>query len=552
MSKTKKLVLIVLGIWLLSPIVVGPFVYLFSDKDEAGSKQGKARKEVVKPDSYDDLFSAEHSMAQAPQFTTDKNLSLCISKQGVAQLDNRNEGYADYYTYEPQGDQVLLKGDCRFTKKGSGKRQLSPAIPKDMVLEAVKDTSKVFFTATTADGKQSYRLMKRSDSDWLRRNDHIYLTYKRFLNEDPKQLWIATGDDASAYLKRTDDYLTYVLFQPGDLVLATQDPQNEEELTIAYPGEKTLYLQRKQVKPVGSRQQLVALLQKDMSCLDHQQKLGVKFADLEHRYEVRGYFNGWKAGKLAANGFPVFMIWLLVLLLAHTYDIFSNLTLMKWSAALFVLFELWYFSTLGPDAFWTFNEGNAALILGSIVVFLGVVIIEGMFILTVLDELKLANGVDNTVDGWFEHVPEVISVVAAIWVVTKMATSGWSYTVIIPIFYLILMLGNLPSTIDYCRHSNRSYRMFWFIFFCKPAIYVIMAILVAIYFVAVFMKFAKRFSNDVPKESEWLTSYTNSSGDTVKIYKTPDGTIRDDSGNTYTENINSYHCNWTGEDIDKH
>ena len=534
MTKNKKILLTIFAIMTFAPMVIGPLMMLFGD-GEAEKKDKKAAVEQqveVKQTTFNAPYNAVYMVSQAPDLDNYHVYYLRLSNKGVAELEHRNKHYFDYYTYEAQGNRIYLKGECRFMPNAYNRKKLSQHKPQDLVLKVVDDDSDVIFQAVNPDGKTVHQLIKPNSTAFSYFNPVYFSGYQALMKKDPTHLWVAK-DNGGAYEDRGDEMVMRHSFKKGDILTLNEEKSTDTQLAMEFPGNKTFYVDRREVLHLGTTDRVLSVLYMEAECLENLLRFDSKIEKMAHHEVVKGYFNGWKAGKQSIYVFPVLMMVMVVLLLG-SYLEFESLILNQGVAIFTTVFTFWYFATLGKDSFWTFNELTNMDWFISLVTTILFVVVLSIFLLQTTSHLREINEVDGKVSGWIEYG----LLFPAAWVGTYAFVTDWPFMVQLPIWYLAFVLGSLPSAILYERRSNKTVSMMWYLCLAKPMSYLaILVITIAMVCMFVYAHLLKlQMAADAAAgehHSEDWHDYVGPDGKHVSLYKDKNGSLVDHSGNIY-------------------
>ena len=538
----KRIIIWGLVCWGVLPFIIGPIWTLLekagdSEKTEKTSATGGG----VVPSRYDSFFEGDFSVKLSPGDGVDDKKRMVFFKDGTAVLQHdRPAPVLDFYTYEPVGDGIRLKGEGVVTVRLHA-TCLSPGIPDDITLQAADGADGAILKGSSGKGGRTYTLCPTEGRRYGRipmKAFDALRSGKSLASLSPDSLWVvkadgvvaSTGKNAGKECKR---------FGRGELVYGGLDPKDGAYVRLPYIQGRYAYVDVRDVEKVGTSGRLTELLAEDglrgMTLLDWTKE----FDDMEWENDTRDYFNGWRAGRPAVEFFFCFMGWmLLILLLDRTYGWFSSLWPFVGKATLVVLTltELWYVGSLGLDAFWFFSELNPLVMAVAFISLSALFVLQSWLLYAVEDELYFDNDTYSSVPRWVEYALVIVLPLASVplAIAAGNAVTGLGMFVI----YGALMLATLPSTISLHRHSNKSRPMVLFLLICEPMRYVIILFgLIAKVFAGV-ASMKDKFEG--PSESDTVYA-TDMDGNTVCLRRLSDDSFMDKSGNLYGRSGDSFY-----------
>lgn len=349
-----------------------------------------------------------------------------------------------------------------------------------------------------------------------------------------ENLWLVTYEFGADARDQNGEGEVIVNFGQWDVFQGHLSEDGTYVLVDYVDGEK-LYIEADEVKKVSDESMLQEILYNNANAgLDFTEWQGT-FPEKKWKAETAGYFNGWMAGRRAAEVFVwlIFLALLLFILNKFNPPFYPNFLFYATYAAviLIVLFELWYVASLKGDALWfitdpvDFVHGFAAVVGTIVFIFLQVELILSME--ASLGEIYSAY---TRCPFWVELVLALVALFAGL----PLLLSGqliWALCA-----YLLLSAACLPTTIGYMRHSADRMAVLPFLLF-YPFKYVLMVPLLLLY---VFGRAARTRVSVDSGDDDGSRTVRDMEGNTVHLTRMPNGDFVDNDGTVFSKNGDSF------------
>ena len=539
--RPKRIFLWVVVCWGILPFIVAP-IYQLLNKTDRSAETEKIVVSDSAPLRYDSFFEGDFSVKVSPDHDAYNKKRMAFFKDGTAVLqhDNTHTAIFDFYTYKPTGDAIRLKGDGTVTIQVSG-IQILPDIPDAILLHITNRTDSVTMEGASDKHRQTYQLC--TTEGWryseipMKAFDAVRYS-KRISNLSPDSLWVVKDLGASVSTGKNSGTICKHL-GPGELIYGSIDPEDNEYVRLPYLKGSYAYVDALDVEKVGTHKRLTALLAEDGLRGATLMNWTEEFNRIERQNATAGYFNGWKAGRLAVEFFFYFMGWmLLILLLNRTSGWFRNIwpVVSKTTIVALTLVELWYAGSLGIDAYWFFSDTNPIIAVASFICLSILFILQLLLLYAVESELYMDNDTYSSVPAWVEYTLIIVLLLVAI--PLAIAASNVATGLGVFVIYGALMLAVLPSTISLHRHSNKSRSLVLFMLICEPMRYIII----------IYVLIAKVFSEvgemkdkfEGPEESDNVRA-VDTHCNAVDLHRLPDGSFMDKDGRLYGSSGDSFY-----------
>lgn len=355
-----------------------------------------------------------------------------------------------------------------------------------------------------------------------------------------ENLWQVTGEYGADARNQAGEGKSVIRFGRGDLFQGHPDEDGTYVL-VDYIDGKKLYVEACNVRKVSDERMLQKILYNDAKAGVEFTRWQETFPEKEWKVDTAGYFNGWMAGRRAAEVF-VWLIFLSLLLfiLNRLFPPFvpNFLFYVTYAAViLIVLFELWYVASLKGDALWfitdpvDFVHGFAAVVGTIVFIFLQVELILSME--ASLGEIYSAY---TRCPFWVELVLALVALFAGL----PLLLSGqliWALCA-----YLLLSAACLPTSIGYMRHSVDRLAVLPFLLF-YPFKYVLMVPLLLLY---VFGRAARTRVSVDSGDDDGSRTVRDMEGNTVHLTRMQNGDFVDNDGTVFSKNGDSFTPNGAG------
>ena len=536
--KTKRIIVIVIAVWAALPFVVAPLYRLFADKDKAED----GREETVEQ-QYGKPFSGYFSVEVSPDVDAYNKKRFVFYNNGTAVLqhDNNSKAVYEFYTYESHADGTIsLKGDnivcARVFSVG-----VEPGRPADVTLNVRQEGDSVVMSGTEDGGGRSFILRPVGKAGYnnitAEAFDAVDFCKSDFAAE-PERLWVVTTTRAGVVTAK-DSGKVYRYFSKGEFLYGSLEDDGKY-VCLPYAGGRSAYVSTSEVEAVGTQERLAALLADDGLRGTSLMKWTKSFPEMERKQATKGYFNGWLAGRKAAQFFLIATVVAAVLLLLRNlcgWDGHSWLVVSKVVLVALTLMCLWYAYSLGTDMLWFIIDNNPIVALGNIVLMTIGASAHTLLLGAAVEDLIKEKGSRLTVPQWVEYV---LAVVFSAGSLLLLARGDVNFNEWILVFYAALMLATLPTVISLKRHSHRRGGMVAFMLLCYPMGMVLLVFMLL-------MKALGEISNTRVKtevaEKDTFTAW-DGNGNSVQIRKDANGNYTDMSGRGYqSSDGESFHPN---------
>ena len=541
--RLKRIIIWGLVCWGILPFIVAS-AYKLLNKTDSSAKTEKTSGSVTAPGSlqYDSFFEGNFNVKLSPDKDSHNKKRMAFFKDGTAilQHDNTYTAIFDFYTYKPAGGCIHLKGDRVVTIRSSGIRVL-PDIPDDIILHTTNRTDSVIMEGSSSKNKQTYQLCSTEGCQYSRipmKAFDAVRSCKRISTLSPDSLWVVKTDRISVSTGKNSGTICKH-FRQGELIYGSTDPEDNAYIRLPYAKGSYAYVDACDVEKVGTHKRLTALLAEDGLRSITLMNWIKEFDQIEWRNATMGYFNGWKAGRLAVEFFFYFMGWmLLILLLNRTSGWFNHIwpIVSKTTIVALTLVELWYAGSLGLDAYWFIFDTTPVIAIAAFICLSGLFILQSWLLNAVESDLYLDNDTYSSVPAWVEYTLVIILSVASIplAIAASNAVTGLGVFVV----YGTLMLAILPSTISLHRHSNKSRPLVLFMLICEPMRYIIILYGLVVKIFSEVAEMKNKFEG--PEESDSVSA-VDALGNTVNLHRLPNGPFMDEQGRLYEKSGNSFY-----------
>lgn len=343
-----------------------------------------------------------------------------------------------------------------------------------------------------------------------------------------ENLWLVTGEYGAPACLEPDTVDNIVNFSRGDIFQGKLSDDGNFVI-VDYIDDSKLYVNIDDVKAVKNEAMLQDILYKDAEAGLDFVEWQATFPEKEWKVDTSGYFNGWKAGRLAAEAFLPFMaVMLILLILNKIYPPFypNFLFCLTYVVLVFLtLFELWYAISLKQDMFWfifspkDFVHGFAAVV-GTLVLFC----LQIFLILTMEESLGDIYSAYTRCPFWVE----LVLYGAALYVSIPIMLSGMSLKMLY--VYLLLLAACLPTSIGYLIHSRNKVAVLPFLLLCYPLKYIVMLPFLIFY---VFKQASSTKVTVASDEDPDHVTVRDMEGNMVNLTRMPNGDMLDNDGHPY-------------------
>lgn len=535
MKKSTRIIIALLVCWGVLPFVAVPVYRLFADKSAADRTATADNGREESAQYYDKPFSGSFSVKVSPDKDAYNKKRFVFYTNGTAVLqhDNNHKAVYEFYTYEPQGDKIELHGDNVVTSGASGVR-VRQGRPDDITLHVSAGDGDVAMSGTDDGGGRSYSLTPAGNAGYGNISAHAFDAVdfcKSSFAADPERLWVVKADRTGAATGKNSDR-NYRYFSKGELLSGSPDPDDKAYIRLPYAAGRWAYVGADDVEHVGTPGRLAELLAEDGLRGTSLLQWTKTFPDISRRLATKGYFNGWRAGRLSSMFFLVAAVVMAVIaFLRYMYYWDGRSWIIVSKAVLFAvtLMELWYAWSLGPDMFWFITDENP--IVAAINIVLMSLVLGAHFILLSMafaDAVEYNNSY-SSVPKWVEYVLAVVFCVLAFGALAHGYVSSKYWLVV---FYAALMLAALPTIISIKQHSCGRCNIVLFMLVCYP-----MRLLLLV-FLIIFEILGKIRSSDT--EEDKYVRVRDAFGNEKLLRRDSGNEYYDNSGRRYSHNISGY------------
>lgn len=457
----------------------------------------------------------------------------------------RHEIY-ECYRYSRRDGMIYLTGLGTVEEHPWHNSKLK-AVPENMSLEVTGNTEGVLLSGKYSSGRK----VECGDFGRLKITSSIPRIVKElcgvqydYMASKVGSLWLIDYEyGISAYV----DSLGYSVksFSDGDILAGEEVSPSSDYVALDYMDGEKAYVDKKHLKRVRSVAELDDILFRNANALENYVEWVGTFPEKIRENEVKGYFNGILAGKLAVNFFIPFIIIMIVLLFMYKYeepeyfypDFLHYASLV--TLILLTLLELWYAVSLGRDAFWMiFQSFSLLYAFGGFFGFIILATLQMGLIIRVETNLLVFNETAPLVPRWLENI---LGFAAAVFGVVLFVTGG---SVGVLMYFGLALLVSLPTSLTAWARSRKYEAMLPFYLICYPMKYIMFLGFVVLYV----LRGASQVKVSTYGDSDSSdTEYGRSlEGDTEVLTRLSGNNYMDSKGNTYQKNGNTFSPNGPG------
>lgn len=520
----KKAFFLIAFVLLLGTVVKADHIRFGKHKEP---EPGKGTVEYFsKP--FDGIFDAEVTNVKYK----DPNPQWRFCNNGIAIMYHNfiHQLYECYY-YTVDSGVVRLTGVCVIST--ANKMEMLPEKPADFELRVESYGENAVLTGREPGDKGRIHKLKLSSSNYISRFENkpfasVMRCRTNGITKSPENLWLVTDRNGAVANTLPNDGTAIVRFDQWDIFQGKKSDDGNFVL-VDYIKGRQLYVDAAGVKMVSDEKMLQEVLRNNAAAGLYFEHWQSTFPEKEWKVDTSGYFNGWKAGRLAAEAFLPFMaVMLILLVLNKIYPPFypNFLFYLTYVVLVFLtLFELWYAISLKQDMFWfifspkDFVHGFAAVV-GTLVLFC----LQIFLILTMEESLGDIYSAYTRCPFWVE----LVLYGAALYVSIPIMLSDMSLKLLY--VYLLLLAACLPTSIGYLIHSRNKVAVLPFLLLCYPLKYIVMLPFLIFY---VFKQASSTKVTVASDEDPDHVTVRDMEGNMVNLTRMPNGDMLDNDGHPY-------------------